>query len=282
MKFGQISNNVYSNTDGEAGCNVGIIIIEDRIVAVDAKYPVSGYDFRRSIPTVSDKPVTHLLLTHYHEDHIFGSQAFEDCEIVSHILVKDRVEENLKTLWAQANISRLIEDVRKNRPEAAPFYNGLRIVLPTKTFKNRFSLDGIQMVHTGGHTACSSVVNVSCDKVLFAGDLLFAQSFPWAGDPSADPDEWIEAFKTILRMDVDTIIPGHGPTCDKQEVRIQLKWFEDVRHEMKKLIEEGKSMEEAIRCEGYPQFYKAEYPDWRKNSLAQWYKVWTMKKDKIK
>ncbi len=63
---------------------MGIVLMEDSVAAVDAQYSVSGADFRRSIPTVTDKPVTYLLLTHIYGDHVFGNQAFEDCEIVSH------------------------------------------------------------------------------------------------------------------------------------------------------------------------------------------------------
>lgn len=211
MKLDRVSTRVYANTEGETGGNVGIIVLDEGVAAVDAQYPVSGADFRRSIPSVTPKPVTHLLLTHYHGDHVFGSQAFEDCEIVAHRLLKERMEENLRTVWAPANLERMLEDVRKSRPERARLYEGLRIVMPTSTFEERYALEGVEMIHMGGHTAGSSVVYVPDDRVLFAGDLVFAETFPWAGDPSANPDAWIRAFKSILSMDVETIVPGHGP-----------------------------------------------------------------------
>jgi len=187
----------------------------------------------------------------------------------------ERMEENLRTIWSADNLPKLVEDVRRNRPENAPLYEGLRIVLPTTTFDDRFALDGVEMIHTGGHTACSSIVSVADDRVLFAGDLLFARRFPWAGDPTADPDAWIRAFKMILDMDVETIVPGHGPVSDKSEIRRQLEWFEAVRSEMKRLILEGASMEEAVEYDGYPTFYESERPEWRANSLRRWYEVWS-------
>jgi len=273
MRLDKISDRVFANTEGKTGGNVGIILLEDGVAAVDAQYPVSGADFRRSIPSVTSKPVTHMLLTHYHGDHVFGNQAFEDCEIVAHRLLNEKMEENLRTVWG--NLERMLEEVRRNRPERVWLYEGLRIVLPTKTFDERFTLNGVGMIHTGGHTAGSSIVYVSDNRVLFAGDLVFAETFPWAGDPSADPDTWIQTFKTILDMDIEIVVPGHGPLCDKSEIKTQLEWFEAVRDKMKKLIAEGTSMEEAVKHKGYPDFYEPEREERRDDTLRHWYRVWS-------
>ncbi len=255
---------------------MGIVVMDDGVAAVDAQYPVSAYDFRESIPSVTGKPVTHLLLTHVHGDHVFGNQAFEDCVIVSHRRLKERMAESLKNEWAPGNIEGMLEDVKKNRPERAWLFEGLRIVLPSETFDERYTLDGVEMINLGGHTDCSSVVYVPDEKVLFAGDQIFAETFPWAGDPTADPDAWIEAFKKMLAMDVDVIVPGHGPLCGKGELEIQLAWFEAVRDEMKTLIADGVSSEDAIQHDGYPDFYESQ-GDRRERSLRHWYAVWSKK-----
>ena len=275
MELDKITDNVYANTSGETGGNVGIVILEHGVAAVDAQYTVSGADFRNSIPQVTEKPVTHLLLTHYHGDHVFGNQAFEDCEIVGHRLLKMKMEENLSSIWSPSNLKKMIEDVKKNRPERAWLYEGLRIVLPTKIFEDRFSIDGIEMIHMGGHTAGSSVVFVVDEHLLYAGDLVFAKTFPWAGDPTVSPDDWIQAFRDILHLDIDTIVPGHGPACDKTEIKTQLEWFEAVRNDMKKLISDGVSIEEAVKYDGYPSFYESDRPERRDDSLRQWYRFWS-------
>ncbi|MFX1486599.1 MAG: MBL fold metallo-hydrolase [Promethearchaeota archaeon] len=275
MKLDRISERVYANTEGETGGNVGVIILEDSLAAVDAQFPASGARFRSSITSISKKPISHLLLTHCHPDHVFGNQAFEDCEIVAHRLLKERMEENLKTIWTPNNLERMIEEMKRNAPERVWLLKDLRIVLPTKTFDDCYKLDGVEIIHTGGHTAGSSIVYVEEDRILFAGDIIFAKSFPWAGDPTSDPDAWIRAFKAILNMDAERIIPGHGPICDKAEVKIQLDWFEAVKDEMKKLIEEGKSAEEAVKHDGYPSFYEPKRPEWKENSLRHLYTVWS-------
>jgi len=186
------------------------------------------------------------------------------------------MEENLRSAWT--SVERMLEELRRIRPEKAWLYEGLKIVLPTETFNKRFTLDGVEMTQMGGHTAGSSVVFVADDRVLFAGDLVFAETFPWGGDPSADPNSWIDAFKTILNMNIETIIPGHGPLCDKSEIKIQLEWFEAVRDEMKRLIAEGVSIKEAMEHDGYPDFYDAKRDERRDETLKHWYRVWSRRR----
>ena len=283
LKLDQISGHVYANTEGVGGGNVCIIVLTEGVVAVDSGFMVSGRDFRQSIATVTDKPVTHLLLTHYHRDHVLGTQAFEDCQIVGHRLLKAKIEANLKTEWTPDGLKKMMNELRLTRPGQANLYesDGLRIILPTKTFEDRYVLeDGsrVEMVHTGGHTAGSSFVYIPEDKVLFTGDNVTSGRFPWAGDSTADPDAWIEAFKTLLKLDCETIIPGHGPLCDKSELTKYIAFFQAVKEKMQQFIREGRSMEETIKYEGYPKFYEPDSDrqlQRRHDSLRQWYRVWS-------
>jgi cyclase len=148
----------------------------------------------------------------------------------------------------------------------------LRIVLPKITFTNTYHLENIEAVHMPGHTDCSAIIHIPDERIIFAGDLLFAKTFPWAGDPTADPNQWIESFQKILKMDIDTIIPGHGPISGKEEIRIQLGWFKKTLDEMKQLISEGVTREEIITYEGYKEFYEST-GDRRERSLSHWYDV---------
>jgi glyoxylase-like metal-dependent hydrolase (beta-lactamase superfamily II) len=271
VKLEKISQRVYANTEGKTGGNVGIIVLDDFVVAVDSQYPVSGAEFRRSISEVTSKPVKYLLLTHYHQDHVFGSWAFKDCKIVGQSLLKERIEENLRTVWSKDNLPNFLNE----RSDIAPLLEGLEVVLPNVTFEDRFKVEDIEMIHTGGHTSCSSIVYVPGDKVLFAGDLLFVERFPWGGDPTADPDKWIEGFKKIMKMDVKVVVPGHGPLSGKGEVRKQLDWFTAVRSKMKEMISKGASMEEVVGYSGYPSFYEPDRPDLRPSTLEHWYRIWS-------
>lgn len=280
MSLEKISDKVYANTEGKSGGNVGVILLKDKAIAVDAQYPVSAKAFREGIEKLTPKKITHLLLTHYHGDHVLGNQVFADSEIVGQRLVKQKMENQLKNEWAPANFKKTLEAMKARTPERAWLFEGLRIVLPSVTFGDYFSLsDGqttIEMIHIGGHSDCSSIVYIPDEKILFTGDILFAKTFPFAGDASADPDKWIKALELIAKLDVKTIIPGHGPISDKTEVEKHLSFYRAVKKEMKKLIRAGASADEAVRYPNYPAFYEAT-GDRRENSLRRWYEFWNTK-----
>jgi cyclase len=273
MRLSKVSERVYANWDGETGGNVGVVVLDDRVLVVDAQYPGSARRFREAIPRVTEKPLSHLLLTHVHGDHVFGNMVFEDLEIVSHRRLWEKMEDSLENEWAPGNLEKMLETYRRDAPERWWLFEGLRIVVPTTTFTDRWETDGVEFIHTGGHTDCSSVVYVPEDGTLFAGDLLFVGRFPWAGDSTADPDAWIGAFQRIIEMDVEKIVPGHGPLCDLGEVERQLRWMKEVRWIMRGLIEEGASEEEALDYR-YPELYATDRPEWQKRSWARWYQHW--------
>ena len=273
MKLSRVSDRVYANWDGETGGNVGIIVLDDKALVVDAQYPGSAKKFRAAITGVTDKPLSHLLLTHVHGDHVFGNMVFEDLEIVSHRRLWEKMENSLENEWAPGNLEKMLETYRRDAPERWWLFEGLRIVVPTTTFTESWETDGVEFIHTGGHTDCSGIVYVPEDRTLFAGDLLFVGRFPWAGDPTADPDAWIGAFQRILGMDVEKIVPGHGPLCDLGEVERQLRWMKEVRWIMRGLIEDGVSEKEVLGY-GYPELYATDRPEWQKRSWVRWYQHW--------
>ncbi|MFQ5818891.1 MAG: hypothetical protein ACE5I5_02795 [Candidatus Heimdallarchaeota archaeon] len=75
-------------------------------------------------------------------------------------------------------------------------------------------------------------------------------------------------------MDIEKIVPGHGPICDLKEVQAYLNFFEPVARIMKELITEGQSREEVVGFDGYPEFYASETPERRRDTLIKWYQVY--------
>ncbi|MCW4050932.1 MAG: MBL fold metallo-hydrolase [Candidatus Bathyarchaeota archaeon] len=274
MKLNKVSERVFANWDGLTGGNVGIVELDDSVLVVDAQYPGSARKFREAITETTSKKMSHLLLTHVHGDHVYGNMVFEDLEIVSHVNLKKRMAKSLENEWAPGAFEKMLEDIKKDTPERSWLFEGLRIVLPTETFTDKWERKDVEFIYMGGHTDCSSVVYVKDDKALYAGDLLFVNRFPWAGDPTVNPDTWITAFERMLKMNVDHVVPGHGPLCDLDEVEKQLNWMKEVREIMKGLIENGASEEEAISHE-YPELYPTDRPERQKLGWSRWYMVWS-------
>ena len=281
MTLEKITDRVYADTNPVGAGNAGAILLQDQVVVVDSQYLKHAKELRREIERITSKKIRFLLLTHSHSDHVFGNEVFRDCEIVAHRSLKDRMQELLLTTWSKESLEKQVAELRKTDPERASRFEGVQITLPTRVFDGEFKIAGgnldILMRHVGGHTRDSSIVYFPNEQVLFSGDIIFSQTFPYGGDPTADPDEWLQALKGILEMSVKTIVPGHGPICDKREVQAYIDFIETVKSKMIAMIRAGKTSEEITRSESYPAFYSKSADQRRQSTLAQWYKVWRQK-----
>ena len=276
----QVTERTYANTTGEGYGNFGAISLSNYAVVIDASmYPSVAREFRTYIERTTGKPVTKLILTHYHGDHVFGSQIFNDCNIISSRALAAQMRQVAASHWTREKF----EEAAKMRPNSYGKLDlaSLEITFPTDVFDESFTLtdEGLKILvkKAGGHTVGSAYVYFQVERVLFAGDLIFAQTFPWGGDPTADPDEWIAVLKEFQQMNIEKIVPGHGPLCDLQEVQTHLDFFEPVAKTVKRLIAEGRTQEEVIGFDGYPEFFALETPERRRDTLAQWFQVYAAK-----
>jgi cyclase len=274
----RVTDRVYADTSTVGAGNAGAIVLHDQVIVVDSQYLKHARELRRGIERVTSKKIRFLLLTHSHSDHVFGNEVFRDCEIVAHKSLKARMEELLLTTWSKESLEKQIAELKKTDPERASRFEGVEITLPTHVFDEEFEVVDedlkIVMRHTGGHTQDSSIIYFPAEQVLFSGDLIFSQTFPYGGDPTADPDEWLKALKDIMKMPVSRIVPGHGPICDKREVQAYIDFIKTVKNKMLAMIRAGKTTEEIMRDNNYPPFYSKSADQRRQNTLNQWYKVW--------
>ncbi len=281
MVFGKVSERVYADTEAAGLGNAGAVQLQHRTVVVDAQFAVSVRALRNNIQNVSVNKITHLLLTHSHSDHVFGNEVFEDCEIVGHTSLKSRMQELLVTSWSKESLQMQADELRKTDPERAARFENVRIVLPAMTFDRQLELgdDGlkVEMIHTGGHTADSSIVYFPHSKTLFAGDLIFAGIYPYGGDPTADPDLWLEGLRSIQKIGPEVIVPGHGPICGLGEVGKYIRYISETKSVMLRMIAEKKSVDQAIVDPSLPEFYGQQAEARRVNTLRQWYEVWRRK-----
>ncbi len=217
----KIADNVYSYSDVKGGspqnsfgANAGIIIGKDGIVVIDTlTSSKEAGRFINDIKAVSDKPVTYVVNTHYHLDHSFGNADFADlgARIISHINCRDSImTRGEAALKGAANYGFTEDDMK-----------GTRIAYPELTFNSIMELDtGVQTVKliylNHAHTDGDIIVYLPEEKVMFTGDILFTGYHPFMADGYID--QWVKVLDYILTMDVDTIIPGHGPISSKEDI----------------------------------------------------------------
>ena len=191
--------------------NTTAIIGDQGVILVDSgSTDEIGKHIAKAIAKITPKPVTHIINTHHHGDHVLGNVAFKGAEIISSEQCKALVEKTGEE-WVQ-----IMENlVGRKFPHTRP-------VPATVTFKeessNDRSLQGVKMmlwVPRGAHTPGDLMVYLPDDKVLIGGDILVNTTTPVMRD--AHVRNWIAALAKVQEFDVKTIVPGHGPLMTKAD-----------------------------------------------------------------
>lgn len=220
-KLTKIADNVYSYGDTKNstpqksyGANAGIIIGRDGIVVIDTL--ISSKEAKRfikDIRAITKKPIKYVVNTHYHLDHTFGNAEFKrlGAVIISHTNDSNNLKTHGETALKNAKNYGLSEKDMK----------GTKIVYPELTFTDRMEIDlggqKVELIYTGSsHTEGSIMIYLPENKILFAGDILFTGYHPFIGD--GDMDGWIKVLDYIMTIDVEKIIPGHGPISSKKDI----------------------------------------------------------------
>ncbi len=119
---------------------------------------------------------------------------------------------------------------------------------PTKTFSGEMVVKVgdkfVQLIEVGpAHTGGDVLVHVPGDRAVYTGDILFIDGTPlmWAGPVR----NWISACERIIDMDVDVIVPGHGPITDKAGVRRVAEYLAYIDREARRRFDAGLTVRDA-------------------------------------
>jgi len=220
-KLTRIAENVYayvgtknSSKNNSFGANAGIIIGKDGIVVVDTMISATeAKRFIRDIRTISRKPIRYVVNTHYHFDHAFGNSEFVKLGAV--IIAQENAEKAMEKSAGETlkNIGQY-GLTPKDMKGTTPAY-------PVLTFGDRMTINiggqQIELIHARqAHTDGDTLVYVSGKKVLFAGDVLFTNYHPFLGEGNIE--EWAKELDDLKSMDMEKIIPGHGPLSGKNDL----------------------------------------------------------------
>ncbi len=193
--------------------NAAFVVTPAGVVVVDALgSPALARELVAAIGKLTAQPIRHVVVTHYHADHIYGLQVFKDlgATITAHQSGRAYLHSDTASLRLQAS-----------REALAPWIDAqTRLVGADRwiTEPVRFTLGGVDFVlQPAGpaHTPEDLVVVLPQQQVLMAGDLVFRGRVPFVGQ--ADSGRWVEALDRLLLMRVQTIVPGHGPVSTHAE-----------------------------------------------------------------
>lgn len=245
--------------DGSWGwSNAGLVVDGDATLLVDTLFdlPLTREmlaAMRRAVPAAARIDV--LVNTHANGDHCYGNQLVGGARIVASEACAKEMGDVPPAVLAQlvANADALGPEIAEFvRRAFGPFqFEGIEPTPPTETFSGRKTLavgdKGVELIEVGpAHTRGDVLVHVPGDRTVFTGDILFVDGHPiiWEGPVG----NWVRACDAILAMDVDTVVPGHGPVSDKGAVRALRAYLEHIAAEARRCFEAGLSRSEAARA----------------------------------
>ncbi len=214
----------YLQPDGGWGwSNAGLLVGEGESLLVDTLFDLrlTGEMLEAMGPLTAGAPIATLVNTHSNGDHCYGNQLVAGAEIVaSTATAEEMADVTPEVLGGLTKAPGEIGDVF--RGVFGPFdFDGITMTFPTRTFDGRLELDvggrPVELIEVGpAHTRGDVIVHSPSDRTVFTGDILFIGGTPivWAGPLS----NWIAACDLMLGMDVETVVPGHGPVTDKSGV----------------------------------------------------------------
>jgi glyoxylase-like metal-dependent hydrolase (beta-lactamase superfamily II) len=173
-----------------------------------------------------------LVNTHHNGDHCYGNELVAGAEIIASTAAAHEMTEVPPEMLAALNAAPgEIGELFRSFFGAFEFAD-ITMKLPTRTFDVRLDVEVggrvIELIEVGpAHTKGDVIAYVPDARTVYTGDVLFIGGTPivWAGPLS----NWISACDLMLGMDIDTVVPGHGPVTDKQgivQVRDYLSFIE--------------------------------------------------------
>jgi len=205
----------------EAG-DVAVRITRDGVILVDDKYAWQAEELLAKVKSITTQPIKYVLNSHYHPDHTGANATMLEhgFEVITQRNLRDEILGKGGTL--------------RNEPAAAP-----RIVFGDFGALHLGGVE-VQMLHLGrAHTSGDTFVYFPDLKAVHTGDVLMdgAPFIDYRAGGSAV--EWVKTLYNLLKLDFDTVIPGHGPVFTKQYVREYVQKLEMMNQRMMELVMEG-------------------------------------------
>lgn len=226
----------YVQADGSWGwSNAGLVVGDGASLLVDTLFDLTLT--RRMLdafgPFLGSAPIHTLVNTHANGDHCYGNQLVGGAEIIASTAAAHEMSEVPPAMLAALTADEGELGDLFRRFFGAFDFSGIELTLPTRTFEGRLDVEvggrTIELIEVGpAHTRGDVIVAVPESRTVFTGDILFIGGTPivWAGPLT----NWIAACDLMLGMDIDVVVPGHGPVTDKKgvaDVRDYLDFVQD-------------------------------------------------------
>jgi glyoxylase-like metal-dependent hydrolase (beta-lactamase superfamily II) len=224
LAINKVKDDLYV-IEGDGG-NVAVYITPEGVILVDDKFEQDHAQIVSKVKSVTSQPIKYILSTHHHADHSGGNTRFSsEAEIIS-------------TANARANI---VQHKQPNAPDnmipaRVVFTQEMSVILGGKEARARY--------FGRGHTNGDALVYFPALRTIHTGDLMAGKTplidYPGGGSVV----EWTKTLDGAMKLDFDTVIPGHGPVTDKAGLLAYRNNVEKLRNRAAAMMLDGKSQEE--------------------------------------
>lgn len=269
---------------GWAVGNAGIVDLGDLTLVFDTGMTAAaGVELRQAAERLTGKPVSLVINSHYHNDHVWGNQAFApEATIVAsaqtrQLLLSAGQEE---VAHYQATTAGTLEklqaryaaesDPKRRQALTIPlsYYEALagslpelEVQLPSVTFPQRLDVYGQAgsvrlLTYRNGHTSSDTILHAPAAGVVFAADLLFVGCHPYLAD--GDPHNLPTILDDLSELQADVLVPGHGPVGATADLRALQAYIHSCA-ETALQLEEETEIEQSLVPEAYQEWELANF-----------------------
>jgi cyclase len=226
------------------------VVTSDGVVVIDTpQLPTRAVAMRKLAE--SHGPIRYVINTEHHVDHIFGNYYFKGAgTVVHHQGVYDNFMLASPDLDPFAYAAEAIptddpqgKAIFPDRDEYFKDPNKGKVVF-TGDLTLRVGGHTFELLHTPGHTPGQVAVHVPEERVVFTGDTVFSECQTWL--MTSDVRQWLASLTRIASLDVDHLVPGHGPVTTTRYLAAQRAVLIEWVNAVAEAVAKGWSREETI------------------------------------
>lgn len=238
IKVNPVANNIYY-LEGRGG-NIGVLVGSEGVLLVDDQFAVLTEKITNAVKEISDAPITYIINTHYHGDHMGGNENFrkQNVAILAH--------KNVKARLAITFEDKIRNVTQKAKPEGA----WPTLDIPFNQMGLKLYDEDFEIIHLpNSHTDGDMMVYFKKANVMHTGDTFVRYGFPFIDAAAGGSiDGFIKAQEKILELaDENTkIIPGHGGIASIEHVTELLTMLKETRKIIADHKNNGVALEDLI------------------------------------
>jgi cyclase len=245
LEVNKLRDNLFV-VGGAGGGNTSVFVQANGVTVVDTKNPGWGQPVLTKIREITNKPVTMIINTHTHGDHVSGNVEFP------------------------ATVDVVVQEKTAARMKSMPIFmknNG--VGLPKRTFGDTLTLgsgnDRIDLHYFGrGHTDGDAWVLFPSLRVMAAGDIFSGKNIPFidynnGGSGVEIPDTLMKAYTATVK-NVDSIVTGHSTVMTPADLREYAEFNRDFLTALREAKKSGRTVDEFVKSWTLPAKYKGYAP----------------------